>query len=131
MFLACMLKALQTVLPDFGNELIDLLQTARTIQVEVIVSQMINELADRNRKMVLVLDDYHTLDSKPVDDILAFLPGRMPPQMHIVITTREDPRVQLARLRACGDLNELTCASGRYVDILAHWRYTGGGSPSA
>ena len=114
-FLIYLLKSLQTVLPDFGNELIEILQTARTIQAELIVSQIINDLADLDQRIVLVLDDYHTLDSKPVDDILAFLLDHMPPQLHLVITTREDPSFSTARLRARGELIEIRANDLRFT----------------
>ena len=56
---------------------------------------------------ILVLDDYHVIDSKLVDEALAFLVEHLPPQMHLVIATREDPSLPLARLRVRGQLTEL------------------------
>ena len=67
----------------------------------------------------LVLDDYHLIDSKPVDQALTFLIEHLPPQMHLVITTREDPQLPLARLRARGQLTELRAADLRFTPAEA------------
>ena len=67
----------------------------------------------------LVLDDYHVIDSKPVDNALTFLLEHLPPQMHLVITTREDPNLPLARLRAQGQLTELRAADLRFTPAEA------------
>ncbi|MEZ4660523.1 MAG: hypothetical protein R2911_23450 [Caldilineaceae bacterium] len=71
---------------------------------------MLNEITTIPDDFVLVLDDYHVIDanpvdanlveaSTPVDDALTFLLEHLPPQMHLVIVTREDPNLPLARLR--------------------------------
>ena len=62
-----------------------------------------------------MLDDYHVLDSTEIDTALAFLIDNQPPRMHLVITTREDPRLPLARLRARGQLTELRAADLRFT----------------
>ena len=63
---------------------------------------------------VFVLDDYHLVVAQPIHDGLAFLLDHMPPQMHLVITTREDPQLPLARLRVRGQLTELRAADLRF-----------------
>ena len=55
------------------------------------------------------------IDAKPVDDALTFLLDHLPPQMHLVIATREDPHLPLARLRARGQLTELRAADLRFT----------------
>ncbi len=67
----------------------------------------------------LVLDDYHVIDSKPVDQALTFLLEHLPPHMHLVIATREDPHLPLARLRARGQLTELRAADLRFTPAEA------------
>ncbi|MCU0487279.1 MAG: hypothetical protein MUC85_14340, partial [Anaerolineales bacterium] len=59
-----------------------------------------NEIAAIPDNFILVLDDYHVIDSEPIDHALTFLLDHLPPQMHLVIATREDPSLPLARLRA-------------------------------
>ena len=62
-----------------------------------------------------VLDDYHLTDSKAVDNALTFLVEHQPPQMHLVITTREDPNLPLARLRVRDQLTELRATDLRFT----------------
>jgi LuxR family transcriptional regulator, maltose regulon positive regulatory protein len=63
----------------------------------------------------VILDDYHAIDSQPVDQSLDFLVEHLPPQMHLVIATREDPHLPLSRLRARGQLTELRAADLRFT----------------
>ena len=59
------------------------------------------------------------IDSQPVDQALTFLVDHLPPQMHLVIATREDPPLPLARLRARGQLTELRAADLRFTPAEA------------
>ena len=69
--------------------------------------------------LILVLDDYHVIDSQPVDQALTFLVEHLPPQLHLVIASREDPSLPLARLRARGQLTELRAADLRFTPAEA------------
>ena len=82
---------------------------------ESILTVLLNEVAALPDGIMLVLDDYHRIDSGPVDDALAFLLDHLPPQLHLVVTTREDPRLPLARLRARGQMTELRAADLRFT----------------
>ena len=64
--------------------------------------------------VILILDDYHAIESRPIDQALTFLLDHLPVQMHLVIATREDPLLPLARLRARGQLTELRAADLRF-----------------
>ena len=64
---------------------------------------------------MLVLDDYHVIDAQLIDHALTFLLEHMPPQMHLVIASREDPPLHLGRLRARGQLAELRAADLRFT----------------
>ena len=64
---------------------------------------------------ILVLDDYHMIDSEPIDHALTFLLDHLPRQMHLVIATREDPSLPLARFRVRGQLTELRAADLRFT----------------
>ena len=88
---------------------------------EALLTALINEIATLPESFVLVLDDYHLIDAKrsTVDDALAFLVEHLPPQMHLVIATREDPQLPLARLRARGQLTELRAADLRFTPAEA------------
>lgn len=79
------------------------------------LTTLVNEIATIPDNFNLVLDDYHVIDAKPVDDLLTFLLEHMPPQMHVVITSREDPHLPLARFRARNQLTELRIKDLRFT----------------
>ncbi len=114
-FLSYIIAALRTAAPDLGNEVLGALQTAQPPPVEPILTALLNEIATLADPIVLVLDDYHRIDAEPVDEAIAFLLDHLPPQLHLVITTREDPRLPLARLRARGQMHELRAADLRFT----------------
>jgi ATP/maltotriose-dependent transcriptional regulator MalT len=84
-----------------------------------VLASLINELAAIPGRIILVLDDHHTIESSPVNNALAFLLERLPPQMHLVIASREDPHLPLARLRARGQLTELVPLSSPFFRFVA------------
>ena len=113
-FLMYFVAALQTIMPKFGEGVLSALQAAQP-PTEALLTTLLNELAAVPDRVILVLDDYHTLDSQPVDQALTFLIDHLPPQLELVITTREDPQLPLARLRARGQLTELRAADLRFT----------------
>ena len=92
-----------------------MLQSPRPPSTESILTALLNETTTVPDDLVLVLDDYHVIDAKPVDDALSFLIEHLPPRMHLLIATREDPQLPLARLRARGQLSELRAADLRFA----------------
>lgn len=112
-FLTYVIAALQRIVPDIGDGLLAALQDPASS--ERVMAALINNIAANDGHFVLVLDDYHVLDADPIDDLITLLLDHQPPQMHLVITTREDPRLPLARLRARGDLTELRGADLRFA----------------
>ena len=84
-----------------------------------LLTALLNEITTIPDDFVLVLDDYHVIDATPVDQALTFLLEHLPPQMHLVITTREDPQLPLARLRARGQMTELRAADLRFTPAEA------------
>jgi LuxR family transcriptional regulator, maltose regulon positive regulatory protein len=83
--------------------------------IESILTALINEITTLPDNFIFVLDDYHIIDSTPVDNAITFLLEHLPPQMHLVIITREDPQFPLARLRARSQLTELRAADLRFT----------------
>ncbi len=118
-FLTYLVAALRTIEANIGEGMVDVLQAAQPLSVESILTTLLNEIAAIPDNFVLVLDDYHVLDAKPVDNALTFLLEHLPPQMHLVIATREDPNLPLARLRARGQLTELRAADLRFTPAEA------------
>jgi LuxR family maltose regulon positive regulatory protein len=113
-FLAYLVAALQTVAPALGKGVLAALHAPQPPPVAAMLAILLDEIAAVPHPFVLVLDDYHLLNAKPVGDALAFLLAHQPPQMHLVIATREDPPLPLARLRAGGHLTELRAADLRF-----------------
>lgn len=114
-FLIYLITALQQVAPNLGTEILAILQSRQSSPIELILTALLNEITAIPYPFILVLDDYHVIDSQPVDDALTFLVDHLPRQMHLVITTREDPALPLARLRGRGQLTELRAADLRFT----------------
>src|SRR5207244_126374 len=92
-----------------------MLQSPQPPAAESILTALLNEITTISDTFVLVLDDYHVIEAQPVDTALNFLLEHLPPQMHVVIATREDPQLPLARLRAGSQLTELRAADLRFT----------------
>ncbi|MHB1357323.1 MAG: LuxR C-terminal-related transcriptional regulator [Anaerolineae bacterium] len=114
-FLIYLTAALQTIMAHIGEGVMGVLQSPQPPPIESTLTALLNEITAVPDNFVLVLDDYHVLDSKPVDQALTFVLEHLPPQMHLVIATREDPDLPLARLRARGQLTELRAADLRFT----------------
>ncbi len=113
-FLIYLTSALQKISSESGAEILDMLQSPQPPPLESILTTLLNEFTAIPHDFVLVLDDYHMIDAKSIDEALAFLIERLPPQMHLVITTREDPALPIPRLRARGQVTELRAADLRF-----------------
>jgi LuxR family maltose regulon positive regulatory protein len=118
-FLTYFVAALQTIVAEIGAGVLGVLQSPQPPSIESILTALLNEITAVPDNFVLVLDDYHVIDSKPVDEALTFLIEHLPPQMHLVVASREDPHFPLARLRARGQLTELRAADLRFTPAEA------------
>ena len=114
-FLAYFVAALQTIEPNIGAGMVGALQNPQLPSIELLLTPLLNEITTVPDNFILVLDDYHVIDSKPVDEALTFLLKHLPPQIHLVIASREDPSLPLARLRVRGQLTELRAADLRFT----------------
>jgi len=83
--------------------------------IDETLAALINELAGGSRRIILVLDDLHLIEDATIRDALAFLIDHLPPQLHLVIASRSDPLLPLARLRTRGELTELRAADLRFT----------------
>ena len=79
-FLLYFVSAVQTIAPKCGENVLNMLQATQP-PVDALLTTLLNELAAIPDQYILVLDDYHTLDCKPIDDTLTFLLEHLPPQM--------------------------------------------------
>ena len=114
-FLSYLVAALQTIAPNIGEGVLGVLQSPQPPPTESILTALLNEIDTVPDDFVLVLDDYHVIDAEHVDGALAFLIEHLPPRMHLIISTREDPSLPLARLRVRGQLIELRAADLRFT----------------
>jgi LuxR family maltose regulon positive regulatory protein len=113
-FLTYLIAALQTIAENIGEGVLALLQTPHPPPVESLLTVLINEITVFQENITVILDDYHVIDNKSIDAALTFLLENLPPQVHLIIATREDPCFPLPRLRARGQLNELRAADLRF-----------------
>jgi len=91
-----------------------LLESSPPPPPDVILTSLVNELSAFPGDTVLILDDYHEISAPEIHDTMAFLLAHVPPQVHLVLLTREDPPLPLPKLRARGQVVELREADLRF-----------------
>ena len=109
------IAALRTVEPDVGAGALSLLRQPQPPPIELVLAPLVNELSGTSHQIVLVLDDYHVVDADDVHHGMAFLLEHLPPEIHVVIATRADPPLPLARLRGRAELVEIRAADLRFT----------------
>jgi LuxR family transcriptional regulator, maltose regulon positive regulatory protein len=114
-FVHAFTAALQTIFPDAFQATASLLKAPQFPPAEHMTILIINELADLPEDVVLVLDDYHLIHNGEVHTLLDLLIRHLPPQLHLVLATRSDPPLPLARWHAQGHLHELRSADLRFT----------------
>ena len=102
------IEALRTAIPTLGETAAGLLRSFQAPPISSVVASLINEIATADNDLALILDNYHLIELQPIHDSVAFLLDHAPPQMHLVISTRKEPPLPLARLRANGQMIEVT-----------------------
>jgi LuxR family maltose regulon positive regulatory protein len=118
-FLTDLIAALQTSYPDVGVDALALMDHDRGIPAEAVMVSLVNDLDAAAEPTVVALDDYHVIDAADVHDAVTYLLDNLPPQLTLAITTRADPPLPLARLRARGELLELRAADLRFTPAEA------------
>ncbi len=114
-FWAYFITALQKVRSEVGERALALLQSPQPPPIESILTTLINEINTVEHRFVLILDDYHVIDAQSIHSAIAFLLDHLPPQMHLIIASRSDPPLPLARLRVRGESIELRAADLRFT----------------
>lgn len=115
-FLSYVVAAVQQPYPDFGRELLAALQSPQPPSLENALYSLVNLLAALEGRLILVLDDYHVIEETAVHESLTFLLEHLPPQMTLVLLSRSDPPLPLARLRVRNELVELRAADLRFSE---------------
>lgn len=107
--------AIDHLQPGSGATALALLASPQAPPIETILTTLLNGLRNLDTDAVLVLDDYHLIESRAIHEALTFLIEHVPPQMHLVISTRADPPLPLSRLRARGEANEVRASDLRFT----------------
>ena len=114
-FFLYLVGGLRTVCPGIGAATLDLVASPHGAAAAALVTPLINELAGQPRRVLVVLDDYHVIQSPPIHAALDFLCRHAPPNLHLVLLTRADPPLAIATLRARGLLAELRTHDLRFT----------------
>jgi LuxR family transcriptional regulator, maltose regulon positive regulatory protein len=115
-FLAYLVSALQSALGEgIGEGVLASLRLPEFPPVEAVVGVLINELADVRDEVTIVLDDYHVIHSGPIHEATSFLLEHLPENVHLVISSRADPPLPLAKLRARDQVTEIRAAALRFT----------------
>jgi LuxR family maltose regulon positive regulatory protein len=114
-FLQYFTATLQPIVPAIQADRPAMLQAMEPVPFDAQMGSLINEIAAHAAPFVLVLDDFHLVHAQPVLDMLTFLLEHMPPPMHVVLVTRTDPPLPLARLRACAQLVDIRADQLRFT----------------
>jgi len=115
-FMTYLIAALQAADDRIGCEAAQLITGIQQANPEVILTSVINDLDSINKEIILVLDDYHLIRSQAAHDQVNFLLDHQPGSFHLVIVTRSDPPLPLARLRGHGQVVEFRAADLRFTE---------------
>jgi LuxR family maltose regulon positive regulatory protein len=116
-FLSYLIAALQQIEPEVGTGMLDAIQSAGFTSdgslspLTAVLSQFLNEIATISYPFSLILDDYHLIESSRIHEIVSYILDNQPAPLHLVIATRVDPRLPMARLRAQAQLTEVRADS--------------------
>ena len=113
-FLRYLVAAFQKATPGVGDTTLSLVESGG-LPADAVLAPLLNELVAIDREIVMVLDDYHVIDAPEIHDAVAFLVDNAPAHVQLVISSRTDPPLALARLRARGELVEIRAADLRFT----------------
>ena len=113
-FWTYVVTTLQAAVPGVGSGALQLIASS-PLPTDLVITTLLNELAEAPGEVWLVLDDYHLVDSHEVRDGMTLLLEHLPPHVHVVISTRADPDLPLARWRVRGELVEIRAADLRFT----------------
>ena len=114
-FLTYIIAALRGADAEIGAEMTELVQRDQVLAMQPALTSLINDVARSGKEFILVLDDYHVIEEGPIHEAVTFILDHLPPQLHLVIASRSDPPLSLARLRSRGELSEFRAADLRFT----------------
>jgi len=115
-FLTYLIAALQRIDGNLGVDIMAALGASQSPEIAPLLTRLVNEIEVIQEESILVLDDYHLIDSKSVNEVLNFLIEHLPPSMHLVIAGRADPPLPISRLRVQGEVNEIRTPDLRFTE---------------
>jgi len=115
-FLIYFITALQQIDLTLGEDVISILDSPQPPPVETALTALLNQITDLTGQTVLVLDDYHMIENRAIHNGVTFFVENLPPQVHLLIVSRADPPLPLARFRARGQITELRVADLRFTE---------------
>lgn len=105
--------------PDIAHTLTTLLQSLQPLPAKALAAALVNDLVSVSTPCLLILDDYHEIDSAEIDLALAFVLDHIPPNLHLVFTSRTDPGFPISRLRVRNEMTEIRANDLRFSEIEA------------
>jgi len=114
-FFSYFIAALQKIDSGVGHEIEGLLRAGQLPPVEIINATLVNDLLAQPGRFILVLDDLHLIRDHFILQVLEKLIANLPPALHLVLLTREDPALPLARLRANNQMTEIRASELRFT----------------
>ncbi len=106
-FWASVIAALRTCLPHCGQSALSMLHSSESLLLSTILMTLLQDLMEEDSDIILILDDYHVISDQAILDSILFLIEHIPTNQHLVLATRTDPELPLARLRVRGHLLEI------------------------
>ncbi|MFN2236477.1 MAG: LuxR C-terminal-related transcriptional regulator [Anaerolineales bacterium] len=114
-FIDYLIAAMQIVEPDLGKTIPKLIDASDAFSANNLITSFINEILITNKDYLFVLDDFHVISERDVHALMIFLIENLPPNLHLMIASRTDPPIQVARLRVTGDLSEIRANDLRFT----------------
>jgi len=115
-FWTYVIHALRSLDPSAGKLSLPMLRAPRVSVVDDVLPALCNELMASARQVVLVLDDYHLIKNPEIDEGLSFFLQHLPRALELVLSSRSEPALPLARLRARGELAEIDAQQLRFSE---------------
>lgn len=109
------IAALQRVWPDVGRTPSAMLRSPQPPPIDAVLTELINDMADKTEETILILDDYQAVDDKAIHQGMGFLIEHLPQTLHLILSTRTDPPLPLARLRAQRQILEVRASDLRFT----------------
>lgn len=113
-FLTYFVAALQRIDKTIGQTVVRTLQSTKPPPLQALVTKLITEVTDFSNSFILIVDDYHNIHETQIHEMVSTFIHRQPPNMHLVLLTREDPPFPLARLRVRREISEIRAVDLRF-----------------